>query len=269
MRRLEGDSTAVSEVVGALMLVLVVVIAASSFAVFISQQQKIQQDNQLIKDRQSSESLLITSLETNISADRTFWSSMNVTISSLHQGDSEIDRISVNNHVLRSFHVARFNETTNEYEYVKYEYNQKFIISTQQTLNINISLNDFFENGLKLNIDNPIFLDLFTAYSNSFDKVFFSPTPIITINVESQWNSTPPTPHYDSFLILDGSQSDQAGNSTITRWNWTVNCNGINFTVPDGRKVRFDPPIPGMYNITLLVGNTNGMIGISRTVFYH
>ena len=95
MKRLANDPSAISEIVGALMLVLIVVIAASAFAVFISQQQKIAQDNQLIKDQKTGESLLISSLRTN-STDKTDWAIVNITISSLHQGSSEIDRISIN-----------------------------------------------------------------------------------------------------------------------------------------------------------------------------
>ena len=237
MKILSGDSNAVSEVVGALMLVLVVVIAASSFAVFISQQQKIQQDNQLIKDEQSGESLLISSLKTNISEDGTFWTSLNASISSLHQGNSNIDQISINKHVLRSFHVARFNETTSTFEYVKYYYYQQFTITSQQTVNINVSTSDFLETGLKISTNGAIALDLYTAYSNEFSKVFYSPAPIISINVESQWNSTTTDPHFDSYLILDGSQSDQPGDSTIIKWNWTAECHNINYTIPENRSL--------------------------------
>jgi flagellin-like protein len=267
MKKLVNDPSAVSEVVGALMLVLVVVVAASSFAVFISQQQKIQQDNQLIQDRQAGESILISSLRTNISTDKTYWSSLNITISSLHEGTSEIDRISIDNHVLRTFHVSRYNETTNTYEYIQLNFYQKFIITSQQTVNLNVSISDFFETGLKISTDGPIIIDLYTAYLNSFDKVFYAPTPIININVESQWNSS--SKNYEPFLILDGSNSDQPGDTTISRWNWTVDCDGTNYSVQDGRKVRFDPPVTGRYNITLLVENANGMIGISRTTYYH
>ena len=39
-------------------------------------------------------------------------------------------------------------------------------------------------------------------------------------------------------------------------------------TVQDGRKVRFDPPVRGKYNITLLVENANGLIGVSKMTYY-
>lgn len=273
MKKLANDPSAVSEVVGALMLVLVVVVAASSFALFISQQQKIQQDNLLIQSRQQGESLLISSLKTNITTDKEYWTSLNLTISSLHQGDSEIDRISINDHVLRSFNLARFNASSSAYEYVHLTYLSKFIITSQQTVNLNISMSDFFDPGsYNINKTNvPVKVDLFTSYLNAFDKVFYTPTSIININVESQWNSSAkPEPKYDSYVILDGSQSDQPGDTTIVNWNWTIEWPGPNnHTEESGRKVRFDPPISGKYNITLQVENANGMIGISKTTYYH
>jgi len=265
MKKLSSDHSAISEIVGALMLVLIVVVAASSFAVFISQQQKIEQDNQLIKSQQQGESLLISSIAT-YSTDKIDWASLNITVSSMHQGTSEIDRISINDHVLRSFHVTMFNVTTNSNVNVSMDYTKKMIIPSLQVIHIFIQMSDFFESGVKIRTDVPITLDLTTAYSNDFTKVFYSPTPIIVVNVESQWNSS--ALNYTPFLILDGSQSDQPGDTTIIRWNWTIDCNGINYPIQEGRKVRFDPPVQGAYNITLLVENANGMIGISKTTFH-
>lgn len=274
MKKLAKDPSAVSEVVGALMLVLIVVVAASSFALFISQQQKIQQANQLIQTEKDGESLLISSLRTNLTTNQDYWTSLNITISSLHQGDSEIDRISINDHVLRSFHVARFNTSSSVYEYVQLDYLSKFIINSQQTVNLNITMSDFFDPG-SFNINNtniPIKVDLFTGYSNSFDKVFYTPTPIINIDVESQWNgsTTNGGPNYTAFLILDGSQSDQPGDTTIVKWNWTIEWGLGNHIEESGRKVRFDPPESGKYyTIILLVENANGMVGKTSTTYYH
>jgi flagellin-like protein len=219
MKKLANDSSAISEIVGALMLVLIVVIAASSFAIFISQQQKIQQDNQLIKDQKAGESLLISSLRTNATTDGEYWSSLNITVSSLDQGSSQIDRLSINGYPLKSFHVERLNATTNKVDYEQMNYSQMFIIPSQQIVNINVSQSDFF-GSVKLRVDSSIEYELFTAYSNEFEKIFYPPTAIISVDTESQWNSS--ALNYTPFLILDGSQSDQPGDSTIAAWNWTI-----------------------------------------------
>jgi hypothetical protein len=264
MKKLASDHTAISEIVGALMLILIVVIAASSLAVFVSQQQKILQDNQLIKTQKQGESLLVSSI--SIDSNSTKITSLNLTISSQDQGGSEIDRISINNHVLREFNITRTDEKGNV-EYVPLNSTLKFVITPQQTVNLNVSMSDFFDRGTDLRTDDSIIVKLFTAYSNEFDKAFYAPSAIININTESQWNGT--ARNYTPFLILDGSESDQPGDTTIVKWNWTLD-NGVNNLSENGRKVRLDPY--GMagpkVNITLTVENANGMIGIAKTSYY-
>ena len=266
MKKLANDSSAISEIIGALMLVLIVVIAASAFALFISQQQKIQQDNQLIEDQKAGESLLISSLSLNRTHPTdTIWTSLNVTVSSLDQGSSQIDRISINGYPLKSFQVARFNATSNGNVYVNMNYNQTFVIPSQQIVNIYVNMSDFF-GAVKLPVDGPIDCDIFTAYSNEFQKVYYPPTSIISIDTESQWNSS--DNNYTSFLILDGSQSDQPGDSTIVKWSWTIeDSTGIHLL--DGRKVRYYP-LPsghGVATISLEVQNSNGLLGNSTTTY--
>jgi flagellin-like protein len=264
MKKLANDQSAISEIVGALMLILIVVIAASSLAVFVNQQQKILQDNQLIKTQKQGESLLVTSI--NIGSNNSKISSLNLTISSQDQGGSEIDRISINNHVLRFFNITRTDEKGN-IGYVPFNSTSKFLIASQQTVYLNVSMTDFFDRGIQLSTEDSIVVKLFTAYSNEFDKTFYAPSAIININTESQWNGT--ARNYTPFLILDGSGSDQAGDSSIAKWNWTI-YDGVNNLTEHGRKVRFDPysTAETKVNITLTVENTNGMIGTAKTTYY-
>lgn len=266
MKKLSNDGSAISEIIGALMLVLIVVIAASSFAVFISQQQKIEQDNQLIKTEQEGESLLISSIATSTN-DSIVWASLNITISSMHQGDSDIDQISVNNHVLKSYHVSMYSTLTNSWVFNAMDYTEKLTIPAQQVIHVFITMSDFFDTGVTINTDIPLNIHVITAYSNDFNKIFYAPTPIIIVNTESQWDGS--INDFRSFWILDGSQSDQPGQSTIVNWSWNVtDSNGISHLL-DGRMVRFDPPvgIHGLYTITLVVQNSNGMVGSSRTTY--
>jgi flagellin-like protein len=263
MKKLVNDSSGVSEIVGALMLILIVVVAASSLAIFVSQQQKILQDNQLLKTEKEGEYLLVPSIK--IESNTTGITNLTIPITSLHQGSSQINRITINNNVLREYNVTRLVQT-GKYESVIQNYTLAITLAPQETLSVKVNMSDFFDRVLMMN-DTAISVKLYTSLSNVFDKVFFSPTAIIGINVESQWNSS--DQNYFPYLILDGSGSDQPGDTTIIRWNWTIDCDGINYTVHEGRKVRFDPPVSGLYNITLLVENANGLIGTSRTTYYH
>jgi flagellin-like protein len=264
MKKLANDRSAISEIVGALMLILIVVIAASSLAVFVSQQQKILQDNQMIKTQKQGESLLVPSL--SIASNNSRITALNLTISSMDQGGSEIDRISINNHVLRNFNVTRTDDKGN-IEYIELNSTSKFILVPQQTVHLNASLADFFDRGIELRTDGSIVVKLFTSFSNEFDKVFYAPTAIININTESQWNGT--ARNYTPFLILDGSGSDQPGDTTIVKWNWTIGNGGDNLT-EYGRKVRLDPSgiVGQKVNITLTVENANGMIGAAKMAYY-
>jgi flagellin-like protein len=271
MKKLYNDSSAISEIVGALMLVLIVVIAASAFAVFISQQQKIQQDNQLIKDQKAGEIVLISSLTTQIDKTNGVIKNINVTISNAHQGNSLIDQISFNNYVLQNCSMLWYNESTNKYETTSLlNLSSKLLLVSQKSvfLSVNVSDPSEFLQRVSFSSDQSIQVSLFTSYLNDFSKAFFAPTPIIKIDIESQWNSS--ANNYTPFLILDGSQSDQPGDSTILNWNWTIEHPGETNITEFGRKIRFDPMAPSLpYNITLKVTNSNGLIGIARTIFYN
>lgn len=264
MKKLANDRSGISEIVGALMLILIVVIAASSLAVFVSQQQKILQDNQMLKTQKQGESLLVPSLD--IDSNKTEITGLNLTISSMDQGGSEIDRISINNHVLRDFNITRMDEKGNE-QYVGLNSTSKFILAPQETVHLHASMSDFFDRGIDFRTDGSIVVKLFTSFSNEFDKVFYAPTAIISINTESQWNGT--ARNYTPFLILDGSGSDQPGDTTIMKWNWTID-NGVSNLTEYGRKVRLDPygSVAQKVNITLTVENANGMIGTAKTTYY-
>ena len=218
----------------------------------------------MIKTEQQGEALIVPSV--SIYSNDTKITGLNLTISSMNQGGSEIDRISINNHVLREFNVTLTDEKGN-IESVHLNSTSKFILAPQQTVQLNASMADFFDRGIDLRTDGSIVVKLFTSLSNEFDKVFYAPSAIININTESQWNGT--ARNYTSFLILDGSGSDQPGDTTIVRWNWTID-NGVNNFTESGRKVRLDPyGMAGQrVNITLTVENANGMIGTAKTTYY-
>ena len=253
------------------MLVLIVVIAASAFAVFISQQQKIAQDNQLIKDEKAGESILISSLNAIPDSNDKYWVSLNITVSSMNKGTSEIDRVSINNHVLQFYNLTMLN-TANNWVKIPMNYTSKWILQPQQVVQLNVTMSDFF--GLvTISTSSPISYILFTAYSNEFTKVLYPPTSIISVNTETQWDGSITNPdgslgNYLAVLILDGSQSDQPGDTTIVKWSWSVDIGATNYLHQDGRKVRFDPSLKGVtYTITLVVENANGMIGTSMTTY--
>ena len=263
MKRLANDQSAISEIVGALMLILIVVIAASSLAVFVSQQQKILQDNQMLKTEQQGELLLISSI--NIDSDQNGITVLNLTISSMHQDSSQIDRISINDHVLNKYNYTSWDDL-GKHQSVQ-NYTTAILVASQQTIYLSVKMSADFNETFHLTNDSSISVKIFTALSNEFDKVFYAPTPIISINTESQWNSI--KQNYTSFLILDGSGSDQPGDATIMKWNWTIHdANGNHSEY--GRKVRFDPNTLAGHNLTisLTTENTNGMIGTANTTYY-
>ena len=142
MKKLANDSSAVSEIVGALMLILIVVVAASSLAVFVSQQQKILQDNQLLKSEKDGESLLVPSL--NIESNKTAITNLTMSITSMHQGNSQINRITINNHVLRDYNVTRLN-SNGKYGFTIQNYTNVISLASQETISIKVNMSDFFD----------------------------------------------------------------------------------------------------------------------------
>jgi hypothetical protein len=134
----------------------------------------------------------------------------------------------------------------------------------QVLLTINNTKTDTF--GVKdISEKDAITLHIFTGLTNDFFKTFYPPNAIIKIETESLPGGT-------SHYILDGSASDQPGDSYIIKWEWNItNASSYTFTYPYGRKAQVDPGFgfggPHTYWVNLTVTDNFGMKGKSSFQF--
>jgi hypothetical protein len=266
MPNLRKDKTAVSEVIGALMLTLIVVVAASSFAVYVAEKQKVQQDNDKLLDQKKQESIQVLSIQPSPNATGASWDELNFTVSSNHVGDSEIKKIVINEFIVRSYIVTRFSPNTGVANDVPMDYTENLKLDPRETVILRINYSGLFESPHNFSTNLAITMSLHTELNNIFQKSFLPPTSLISIGTQSWFNTT--AGKFEQYVVLDGSASQQVGGGYIVTWHWKItNETGVTKEFM-GQKVRFDFPVNGgiqiNYTIELLVENNYGMISSSN-----
>jgi hypothetical protein len=277
MRNLRNDDAGVSEIVGALLLTLIVVMAAASFAVFVSQKQKEVQEQRLLENKRALESVAIMGIKPTADGAGTYWTELNFTIASIHNEISRVTRIDINGYAVKEFELLRFNASASSYEWVSLSYNDRFEIGPLERLNMVVETpQDLFDSTAALLTSDSLRIEIYTAYLNSFSRVFMPPTAIARIITEAQWDSA--SLDYEPFLILDGTYSVLYNGTYAVEWSWKVlgdddgdgafgETGEVNVT-RTGIKSVADFPVAGIrYRITLSITDNNGMTG--NYVFEH
>lgn len=282
MRLLKKDRSGVSEIVGAMMLVLIVVIAASSLAVFISQYQQSAQAQKLDDQKKSQEKIQVTSIVpiSGTDYDDKKWKSLNFTIASLHNERTEITRISINDHMIRNYEVLRVNPSSGSLENEKHSAQSTLNLAPRDEIIIHLDVEDplaFYIPGVSLLTSGYVKIDITTAWSNEFSKTFAPPSSVATHSPGSWYNIN--TGQYEYYVTLNGRSSMAYGGAYIVSWNWTVKSTNITdpadtaeaiWTNATGSVCRVDFPFQDAFNeVTLTVTDNFGMIGRSTISFYN
>ncbi len=270
----KSDQAAVSEIIGALMLVLIVVVAASSFAVFISEEQKNAQAQQLANQQRELESIDAISL-TPIAdvADQNRWDMLTFNIANLETAQTFITYFSLNGEAVQAYEINGSGDSS----WTNMNMGEDLILGPLEQVQVRVDVSQTNWSSGKPSIDastpflvtDYIKIDIFTSKLNDFSKTFVPPTALGVIDTETQWDAA--TDEYESFLILDGTQSMAFGNSTyIVSWSWSIVNSTVNENIQlSGSKVRLDL-LNSNFNstITLTVTDSNGMIGTCSFVYY-
>jgi hypothetical protein len=280
MRLLKKDRSGVSEIVGAMMLVLIVVIAASSFAIFLSQYQASEQAQRLDDQKRTQEKIKITSIVPLDDDDDGMWDSFNFTITSLHNERSEISRMAINDNTVRQFTVWRISEYTGMLEDQEYEAGDTLILSAREAMTVLVEVADFnsmYNPSAVYSTDGYVKMDIITGWMNSFSKTFAPPSSVATHSPGSWYNTY--TGQYEYYVTLNGRSSVGYDGAYIMSWNWTVkstnytdptNLTDIVWTNATGSVCRVDFPFQDAFNeVTLTVTDNFGMIGRSTISFYN
>jgi hypothetical protein len=249
---LRKDSRGVSVVVGALMLILIVVTAASALALFVSQMQKEEMEQQSHIAAVEGEELELSyiALEKN----STYWSSMNLTILNLNVKDTYVTAISVNENYATNYTANGeiFNRTS------------RLLIPAARSEEVHLNFTSNFTTPLNISEEEPITITVVTSLANDFERTFKPPAPIVKTKIEMEDLSVADR----AVLVLDGSDSFDDGGA-ITEWKWELW--DASYTTPEpgnwsdtGNLTKRDPPAEG--KIVRMVFNSSGPFKVRLTV---
>lgn len=261
-RFLLNDDNGISTIVGAMLLILIVVASASGLAVVVSEMQKDEIERQSHISAVENEELRFLSLE--LSGNSSYWESAALTIHNLNTEDSKIVGISIND-------VYAANYTADGKMYDKLD---RLRIPATRSEKVSLNFSSNFTTPLSIMKDEPITIGISTSLLNTFSDTFIPPTPIITLEIETEDLGVVER----DVLVLDGdSQSFDDG--LITSWEWNIwdasktnpqgNFNdNINLTKisESGMQKRIVFNSTGPFRINLTVEDDTKMVATSKNV---
>lgn len=258
------DTAALSEIVGALMLVLVVASASTGIALFVQQEQKqTNAQKQLELDREL-EVLGFSHLVPQLNATQSLqdrWGNFSVTVSSLHLKESTILGLSINGEQVENYNLTRFNRTSELWEDEWLNHTSMPEIAARENVTLFFYLPNATFSGEVVLVTDAITLEILTGRTNTYSVSFVPPTAVALPRVESARNQTG---EYNHTVMLDGSLSDHPeGAGRIVRWTWTIDNDGdgvIDETIL-GRIARGFQCDGVERDIFLEVTDRNGMVG--------
>jgi len=273
MRTLRRGSRGISEIVGALMLVLIVVVAATSLAIFVAQYQKQLQSQEALTHARNLEDLTVLHVAPYLPVgDTTSWASLNFTIASLFINPAQVDEITVNDQPVKKYTAWVLNLTTGAFDstVVGINGNYQLNLTPREQVNVNITFtpmanSSFYNPSYVLSITNFVEINLFTSLQNDFNRIFIPPTAIALVTPLQTFNGT----QYVTVPVLDGSNSFQAGNASIDSWQWYLNSTGHPNATASGERVvvTLSSTPSTLYNIVLVVSDTDGLKGTDEITY--
>lgn len=267
MRRLRSDRLGISEIVGTLMLVLIVVTAATSLALFVASYQKQLQAERQVTQQRGLESLTIIRASPTLAPGGANWSVLNFTLASLYINPSTVTEIMINNNPLKQFTAWRLDLTTGQFVSVSVGAGGQLALAPRDQVSILVNFTvgspsySFYNVSFALPASAYIKIDAVTTLQNDFDRVFIPPTAIALVTPLQSWNGS----GFVTVPVLDGGSSFQPGNATLVSWAWAISPD--NRTLSGERAVATFDPIFSTHNITLVVTNSDGLLG-AETIHY-
>jgi flagellin-like protein len=275
MPKLFQDDGGISEIVGALILILIVVIAAAGLAMIVSQAEIQQANRQAHESAVSNEKLAITSILPHYNSTGIL-TSIDLNIQNLNVDDSNLAIVEVNN--IPAANITSDNQT--------YDYKNRLVIpgSSNQTININMSN---FVTPINIYQNSSIMVQLVTSFANYFNCTVNPPVANMKFDVKSDNLGTVSK----DYILLDASDSTSdtgqivnytwmiSDGSNLQVWNGTawlpmpgywedpIQSHWTNYTIStSGKTYRFDPMHAGPFRISLKVKDNIGLIGNSNVL---
>jgi flagellin-like protein len=199
------DEQALSEIVGALMLVLVVVIAATSFGMFYIQNQKRTEAQQALVAERGLEAMIITKIVATPAGGP--WTSLDFTVTSTSTKGMHIAGFNLNDVPVSTWTLTRQDGSHDETEYTPWTAGQPALaVQPLERLVLHMS-------GVSIPATSVVTLDVLTERQNTFTKAFMPPTAVAQFEETTTANT----------LLLDGSMSGQpTEGARIVSWSWST-----------------------------------------------
>ncbi|HEV2316537.1 MAG TPA: type IV pilin [Thermoplasmata archaeon] len=263
-RALRAHRRGLSEIVGALMLVLIVVVAATALAAFIASYQKQLQTEQNLTQQRALENLrAMTILPLDSASTPTQWAALNFTVVSLYVNPSVITSVSVNGNPVRNYTAWSLNLSTGQFQSTIVGAGGELRIGPHEQFNLNVSTvpsaaaSSFYDPSVVIHTTDFVKVEIFTALLNDFKQVFIPPSAVPFINlIEAGCGSTGCV----TIPVLDGSHCFQVGNASIVSWSWSIYPDG---TMASGEEANaaFTAPTGTNHLVNLTVTNSDGLVG--------
>jgi hypothetical protein len=241
------NNQGVSVVIGALMLTLIVVTAATSFAIFTAQETEDRLEREAQQYLINSEKLVINHIIPSYKTNEQL-EFLNISITNNWNHQSKIKKISINDQIW--YNGTQYKNNDSNFTLIPFE-NEYFLINLTQTYPTNI-----------IRLNNPLTIEINTLLTNNFEKTFYPPNPIGTMEYYAFWIK-PNT--YKDALLLDASFSGtDTENGYIVKYNWTVKNNSY-IDYFEGSKTILTPSVTeNITAIDLTVTDNLGMMATTR-----
>lgn len=287
---LRKDDSAISEIVGALLLVLVVSSAAFGFGLFLHDQAELTQQQKAAEKERQLESLEVLSIapvstdfadaDCVLDAGAADWNSLAITVASRHLKDSLLEGITVNGLQVKQAKVG-----ASTYDFTKVPGDPGYVapvVKARDTATLlleNVADNSagcepaFSFAGVPptvppLPTTAGIEVRLLTALTNTFERAFIPPSPLAALE---------PTPGVaNSFTLVGTGSVPGTADAFLVKWEWKVveavdpavaDCTNAAIATPTGHRAQVGTDTLNNYCVQLTVTDNNGLTGTTRFSF--
>jgi len=224
-RPIIGPRKGVSEVMGALLLIIVVIVAVASLASFVSIAESNAQKRQSYITSVQDENLEITGAQFNEGPPGE-WATANITVRNTNTAPSTLNFVKASDSWLRVWEVSGQRWANGSDIYFgsgrsgPYVMTQGFTIPARGVVQINLNFTTLTRPAANLHLlqNSSLSMVLLTAAGNFFTTVYNPPTAVEQVSISSI--------SYQYFnrdvVSVDGSKSVSSNNTKITSYVWTV-----------------------------------------------
>jgi hypothetical protein len=219
----------VSEIVGALLLILIVSTAAIGLGSFVLQQQKVSQAQQALEHEKELERLEVRSIEpqdspacATDSQGPSDWDCMVITLTSVSVEDAKLDGILLDGMSVTNANTDATGSQPSDIHFDRPE--SRLAMPSRATVNLLVVLqpSDFSGSFGPLSKSANVKVELLTDRGNHVERTFVLPDPLPIVRTQS-FTSGGGTPTTTTSYILDGTGSSAVGEgSYLVSWTWTV-----------------------------------------------